>query len=41
MIDEVSMNIQVTDSAKEKILDAMKGADFVKPALRVVFSGIG
>ena len=35
------MNIQVTDSAKEKILDALKGADFIKPALRVVFSGVG
>ncbi len=40
-IKEVYMNIQVTDMAREKILDAMKGTEFEKPALRLVFSGIG
>jgi len=35
------MNITITDSAKNKILDATKGDEFKQPALRLVLSGIG
>lgn len=35
------MKITITDSAKQKIIEASKGTDFKQPALRLVFSGIG
>lgn len=35
------MNITITDSAKQKIIEAANGSDFKQPALRLVFSGIG
>lgn len=35
------MNITITDSAKNKILDATKGDEFKQPVLRLVLSGIG
>ena len=35
------MNITITDSAQEKILAIMAEAEYKKPALRIVFAGIG
>lgn len=35
------MNIIITDSAKQKIIEAAKEVDFKQPGLRLVFSGIG
>lgn len=35
------MGINVTDIAKEKLVDAMKDAGLKLPALRIVFSGFG
>lgn len=35
------MGIEVTDIAKEKLVDVMKDSEYKKPALRIVFSGFG
>ena len=35
------MNITVTNSTQEKLLAIMAEAEYKKPALRIVFSGMG
>ncbi len=35
------MNITITDSAKQKIIEAAKDVEFKQPGLRLVFAGIG
>ena len=35
------MNITITDSAQKKLLAIMAETEYRKPALRIVFSGMG
>ena len=35
------MNIKITENAREKIKDAMDKSEFKKPALRIMFAGVG
>lgn len=35
------MNITITKNAQEKLLGIMAEAEYNKPALRIVFSGMG
>lgn len=35
------MNVSVTDNAKEKILEALKESGYKKPALRIIYAGVG
>lgn len=35
------MSVTITDIAREKLKEAMKGAEFKNPALKIIFSGFG
>ncbi len=35
------MNITITDKARDKIIEAFKNSEFLSPALRIIFSGVG
>jgi hypothetical protein len=38
---EIIMNISITPSARDELGKVLRGSEFIKPALRVVFSGYG
>jgi hypothetical protein len=35
------LSVIVTDEAKVRLVDAMKDAEYEKPALRIIFAGFG
>jgi Fe-S cluster assembly iron-binding protein IscA len=35
------MSIEITDKAREKIVDVIKDSELTNPALRLVFNGFG
>ncbi len=39
--ERIPMNITITKSAQEKLLAIMAEAEYKKPALRILFSGMG
>jgi hypothetical protein len=34
-------DITITDKARDKIIEAFKNSEFLSPALRIIFSGVG
>jgi Fe-S cluster assembly iron-binding protein IscA len=41
IIKRERMSINITDKAREKIIDVMKDSELTNPALRLVFNGFG
>ena len=40
-LKELKMNINITDEAKNKLLELMKKSEFTEPALRLMIAGYG